>query len=193
MSGQLVYVMGPSGCGKDSLLQQVAQQTDARVRLMKRYITRSAESEGEDAFSLSLEDFEAAQARGDFAMSWRANGLAYGIPAELDTLLEQGHTVLVNGSRAYCESAALRYPSLLVVLVQADPDLLLQRLLGRGRENREEIARRLQRNGMLDATCADRLKAQGTRLQILDNSGDLDSAVAELLNTIEAATTLEQQ
>lgn len=193
MSGQLIYVMGPSGCGKDSLLQQVARRTDAGVCLMKRYITRSAESEGEDAFSLSPEDFDAAQSRGDFSMSWRANGLAYGIPAELDTLLEQGHTVLVNGSRAYCESAVSRYPGILVVLVKVDPHLLLQRLLGRGRENRDEIDRRLARNTKLDDACIDRLKAQGTRLLILDNSGDLDSAVAVLLNTIEAATTLEQQ
>jgi len=90
MPGQLVYIMGPSGSGKDSLLQQVAQHAGSRVHLMKRYITRSAESEGEDAFSVSAAEFDAMEARGEFAMRWRANGLAYGIPATLDTLLEQG-------------------------------------------------------------------------------------------------------
>src|SRR5690606_32481073 len=115
MSGQLVYVMGPSGSGKDSLLQQAAGRAGSRLHLMKRYITRSAESEGEDAFSVSPEEVDAMQARGAFAMSWRANGLAYGIAAELDTRLAQGQTVLVNGSRAYCESAVQRYPSVLVV------------------------------------------------------------------------------
>ena len=192
MAGQLVYLMGPSGSGKDSLLQQLAQRAGSRVRLMKRYITRSAESEGEDAFSVSPEAFDAMQARGEFAMSWLANGLAYGIPTTLDTLLAQGQTVLVNGSRAYCEKAVQRYPSLLVVLVQVDPQLLMQRLLVRGRETPEEIAARLARNTLLDTAFIDQLKTQGTRLLILDNSGELDRAVTVLLNTIEPVTTLEQ-
>ncbi|HLU02152.1 MAG TPA: phosphonate metabolism protein/1,5-bisphosphokinase (PRPP-forming) PhnN [Advenella sp.] len=193
MSGLLVYVMGPSGAGKDSLLQRAASHAGSSLRLMKRYITRSAESEGEDAFSLSPDAFDAMEARGEFAMSWRANGLAYGIPIALDELLEQGHTVLVNGSRAYCESAVQRYQSVLVVLVQVDPPLLLERLLQRGRESRQEIARRLARNTVLDTAFMDRLREQGARLALVDNSGELDSAVAQLLHTIEQATTLERQ
>src|SRR5690606_32782880 len=147
----------------------------------------------EDAFSLSPDAFDAMEARGEFAMSWRANGLAYGIPIALDELLEQGHTVLVNGSRAYCESAVQRYQSVLVVLVQVDPPLLLERLLQRGRESRQEIARRLARNTVLDTAFMDRLREQGARLALVDNSGELDSAVAQLLHTIEQATTLERQ
>jgi len=193
MAGQLVYVMGPSGSGKDSLLQLAASRQGSALHLMKRYITRSAESEGEDAFSLSPEAFDAMQARGAFAMSWRANGLAYGIPIELDELLEQGHTVLVNGSRAYCEAAVQRYPLALVVLVQVDPPLLLQRLLQRGRESREEIAQRLARNTALDAAFIETLRKQGARVVVVDNSGDLDTAVTQFLHTIEQATTLEQQ
>jgi len=192
MPGQLVYIMGPSGSGKDSLLQQVAQRAGSRVHLMKRYITRSAESEGEDAFSLSPAEFDAMEARGEFAMSWRANGLAYGIPSTLDSLLEQGHTVLVNGSRAYCEHAVRRYPSVLVVLVQVEAQLLMQRLLLRGREGAEEIAARLARNATLDTAFIDQLRAHGTRFLLLDNSRDLDSAVTVLLNTIEPVTSLEQ-
>ena len=193
MSGQLVYVMGPSGSGKDSLLQLAARRAGSRLHLMKRYITRSAESEGEDAFSVSPEAFDAMQARGEFAMSWRANGLAYGIPIELDGRLAQGQTVLVNGSRAYCESALQRYQSVLVILIQVDPQLLLQRLLQRGRESIEEITERLARNTRLDNTFIDQLREQGARFVVIDNSADLDSAVTQFLNTIEVATTSEQQ
>ncbi|PJX25447.1 phosphonate metabolism protein/1,5-bisphosphokinase (PRPP-forming) PhnN [Advenella sp. S44] len=193
MSGQLVYVMGPSGSGKDSLLQQATRRTGSRLHLMKRYITRSAESEGEDAFSVSPEDFDAMQARGAFAMSWRANGLAYGIPAELDTRLAQGQTVLVNGSRAYCESAVQLYQSVLVVLVQVESQLLLQRLLRRGRESVEEITERLARNTRLDNTFIEGLREQGARFAVIDNSADLDSAVTQFLDTIEQATISEQQ
>ncbi|MGO1768039.1 MAG: phosphonate metabolism protein/1,5-bisphosphokinase (PRPP-forming) PhnN [Advenella sp.] len=142
---------------------------------------------------MSPEVFDAMQARGAFAMSWRANGLAYGIPAELDTRLAQGQTVLVNGSRAYCESAVQLYQSVLVVLVQVESQLLLQRLLRRGRESVEEITERLARNTRLDNTFIEGLREQGARFAVIDNSADLDSAVTQFLDTIEQATISEQQ
>jgi len=70
--------------------------------------------------------------------------------------------------------------------------LLMQRLLLRGRESPEEIAQRLSRNTTLDTAFTQRLREQGTRFVILDNSSDLQSAATALLNTIESVTSLEQ-
>ena len=46
MAGQLIYVVGPSGSGKDSIIQALAEQTE--VTVMRRVITREPDSIGED-------------------------------------------------------------------------------------------------------------------------------------------------
>src|SRR5690606_38401997 len=114
MQGRLIYLMGPSGAGKDSLLQAARESLQAfGCHLARRVITRSAESQGEDALGVTVNEFERLERAGAFALSWRANGLAYGIPREVDDWLAAGHDVLVNGSRAHLTAARQRYPNLL--------------------------------------------------------------------------------
>ena len=45
MTGRLIYLMGPSGSGKDSLLQ-AAREPLRGCRIVRRVITRSAEAVG---------------------------------------------------------------------------------------------------------------------------------------------------
>ncbi|WPC06530.1 phosphonate metabolism protein/1,5-bisphosphokinase (PRPP-forming) PhnN [Pseudomonas benzenivorans] len=183
MGGRLIYLMGPSGSGKDSLLQAARGPLAARgCRIARRVITRSAEALGEEALSLSPEQFETQERAGAFAMSWRANGLAYGIPRQVDEWLAGGADVLVNGSRAYLDEARRRYPDLFAVLLAVDPAVLRRRLLARGRETPLEIEARLARNAQFAGGAA-----QGERLQLLDNSGELAATVDQLLNLIEAS------
>jgi len=99
-------------------------------------ITRSAESVGEDALGVSPAEFERLEGEGAFALSWRANGLAYGIPREIDDWLSAGQDVLINGSRGHLEVARQRYPQLLAILLQVDEAVLRQRLLARGARRR---------------------------------------------------------
>jgi ribose 1,5-bisphosphokinase len=49
MAGALVYVMGPSGAGKDSVLGRARAMlsTDLPIVFAHRYITRPADSGGE--------------------------------------------------------------------------------------------------------------------------------------------------
>ncbi|PSS45018.1 phosphonate metabolism protein/1,5-bisphosphokinase (PRPP-forming) PhnN [Pseudomonas sp. BBP2017] len=176
-SGRLIYLMGPSGAGKDSLIDAArATLENHNVVVARRVITRSAEAKGEDAVGVSCERFEQMCTDGEFALYWRANGLAYGIPVLIDSWLEQGRTVLVNGSRAHLAQARQRYPGLLAVLLSVEPQVLRQRLLARGREALEDIERRLARSQQL--SFAD----QGVHL--LDNSTSLDDAVARLLDLL---------
>ncbi len=80
--GRLIFLMGPSGSGKDSVLQAASVPLAAMdCRIVRRVITRSAEARGEEALSVSVEEFSRLERSGAFAMSWRANGLHYGIPA----------------------------------------------------------------------------------------------------------------
>jgi ribose 1,5-bisphosphokinase len=178
MKGRLIYLIGPSGSGKDTVLDAARNAlTERGVRVAKRVITRSAEAVGESADAVSPEAFEALERRDAFAMSWRANGLAYGIPAQINHWLAAGDDVLVNGSRGYLPEARQRYPDLLVVLLSVKPEVLRQRLLKRNRESLEQIEARLARNARFEDSLDE--------LFLLDNSGDLDESVNKLLRIID--------
>ncbi|KEZ65603.1 ribose-phosphate pyrophosphokinase, partial [Pseudomonas amygdali pv. tabaci str. ATCC 11528] len=108
MVGRLIYLIGPSGSGKDSLLDAARETLAQRnCRVVRRVITRSAEAVGEAAQAVTVEQFEQMRERGAFALSWQANGLHYGIPIEIDQWLLEGHDVLINGSRAHLQKAQL--------------------------------------------------------------------------------------
>ena len=177
-SGRLIFLIGPSGSGKDSLIEQSREPLAAAgVEIARRVITRSAEAKGEAAHGVTPERFEAMRAAGEFAMHWQANGLEYGIPAQVDQWLAQGHSVLVNGSRAYLPQARLRYPDLLAVCLVVKPEVLRERLLARGRETPQEIDERLARSAGM------RLDQDST-VHLLDNSGSLATAVEGLLQLL---------
>ncbi|QNH05016.1 phosphonate metabolism protein/1,5-bisphosphokinase (PRPP-forming) PhnN [Pseudomonas sp. B11D7D] len=196
MQGRLIYLMGPSGSGKDSLLQTARAPLEARgCRFARRVITRSAESVGEDALGVTPAEFERLEGEGAFALSWRANGLAYGIPREIDDWLSAGQDVLINGSRGHLDAARQRYPQLLAVLLQVDEAVLRQRLLARGRETPEQIEQRLARSRELQVgTVLSPLPLAGegpgeragqADTVILDNSGPLQQTVTRLLQLLD--------
>lgn len=183
MKGRLIYLIGPSGSGKDSLLDAVRELASTHgLRVARRVITRSAEAKGELAEAVGVEEFAQREAGGDFAMSWFANGLSYGISRSIDDWLESGDDVLVNGSRGYLPEARRRYPHLLAVLLTVEDEVLRHRLHARGRESAEEIEARLARN----AGFADTLLAgESPDLCLLDNSGSLAQTCQRLLQLIE--------
>jgi thymidine phosphorylase len=145
--GTLFFVVGPSGSGKDSLIdgaRTVLEPTDRYV-FARRVITRPAGSAGEDHQSATEEDFARHVALGNFLISWNAHGLHYGLPASLRVALEHGQNVIANGSRAVIAELAERVPRLVVVEVMAPPELLAVRIAGRGRETGAAIDQRVAR------------------------------------------------
>lgn len=135
MDGKLFYLMGPSGSGKDSLIEAAREPLrELNCEVMRRVITRSAESVGEDAIGVTPEEFDRRQHAGAFSLAWQANGLSYGIPREMDEWLQAGRHVLVNGSRANLRQAMEKYPTLVPVLLTVNDEVLRKRLLKRGRE-----------------------------------------------------------
>ncbi|WP_248745933.1 phosphonate metabolism protein/1,5-bisphosphokinase (PRPP-forming) PhnN [Pseudomonas sp. MWU12-2037] len=182
MAGRLIYLIGPSGSGKDSLLDAAREPLAARgCRIARRVITRSAEALGEAAQSVSTEQFATMQAQGAFAMSWQANGLCYGIPRLVDDWLAAGLDVLVNGSRGYLPQARGRYPDLQVILLTVDQAVLRERLLARGRESLPQIEARLARNAEFTASL---LAADDPSLNLLDNSGPLCQSLETLFRLL---------
>jgi ribose 1,5-bisphosphokinase len=147
-SGRLIYVIGPSGAGKDSVISYARDRLGAESAghvFARRHITRPAGSGGEDHIPITMDAFDRGCADRRFALHWRGNGLGYGVTAEIDLWLGAGRHVVLNGSRGYLPEAQAIYPNLLPVLIQIDPAVLRQRLLARGRETPEQIAARIQR------------------------------------------------
>ncbi|MCE4054223.1 phosphonate metabolism protein/1,5-bisphosphokinase (PRPP-forming) PhnN [Pseudomonas sp. Au-Pse12] len=181
MPGRLIYLMGPSGAGKDSLIDAARQPLSALgCEVARRVITRSAESVGEEALEVTAREFEQREEQGDFALSWKANGLGYGIPVVIDSWLEQGRHVLVNGSRGYLPKARQRYPDLIPIVLTVDGEVLRRRLLRRARESLPEIEKRLQRNQQFSS--AKWLDEEG--VVRLDNSTELETTLEHLLGIL---------
>ena len=175
MMAGIFAIVGPSGVGKDTVME-AASAAAPEIHLVRRVITRPAEMGGENFEGVSDAEFSTREARGEFALTWPAHGLRYGIPASVHDLIAEGRPVLFNGSRKALPEAARVMPRLRVILLTAHPDILADRLAGRGRETPEDIARRLAR-ARLDMPA-------GLQVTEIDNSGALDHAVDALLDAV---------
>jgi ribose 1,5-bisphosphokinase len=143
--GRFVCVVGPSGAGKDTLidLAREALAEDGRFVFVRRLITRSP-SPGEDHEPISETQFEEAERDGAFAISWRAHGLCYGVPNSVAGAIANGAVVVCNMSRAAIPDARRLFPTSLV-LVTAPPEILAGRIAARGRESVGDALARLRR------------------------------------------------
>ena len=166
--GRFIAVVGPSGAGKDSVMEAVCER-HPELRRVRRVITRSSEAVGEDAESVTADRFAEMVEEGAFALHWPAHGLRYGIPASVDDDLMAGRDVLANLSRAVLPQLAQRFERSMIVLITAAPEVLATRLANRGRETAEDRRLRLQR--------ADFALAEGLNPVVIRNEGPLDQAV----------------
>src|ERR1044072_8121905 len=138
MKGLFIYVMGPSGAGKDSLLSFARKHLMGEpILFAHRYITRPS-GNGEEHVALSIEEFAERSVLGVFALEWSSHSLRYGIGIELDAWLARGCTVVVNGSRQHVPHALARYPHAEILHVDDAPHILEARLGAGGRDSAGE-------------------------------------------------------
>lgn len=170
MQNRLVLVVGPSGVGKDSVLDAVRRLLQGRPDIVfpRRVVTRAPGLGGEDYIAVDEVTFATMADDGAFALHWPAHGLLYGIPVSIDADLRAGRQVVINVSRGIIDDARQRYPGMMVIGITASTDMLRQRLQARGRESADDIEQRLARAASFDLT--------GEDVAILRNDGALEDA-----------------
>jgi len=170
----LVLVVGPSGAGKDTLLDAArrALADDSRFHFVRRVITRPADAGGETHEAVTDEEFT----RRDYALQWRAHGLRYGIPVEV---IEAGPVVVANVSRTVLCEAAERF-LVRVIEVTAPAETLAVRLGARGREGSADVAARLARSIELPAHIP---------FETVLNDSSLEEGVARFLAALNRAAS----
>ncbi len=170
--GTLILVVGPSGVGKDSLLDgaQKALNGSSGFDFPRRIITRPESAGGEDHIALTQQEFLKIQTAGAFALAWQAHGLCYGIPISIEEDLAYGRNVVVNVSRAIIDEARAAFAPVKIIYVTVPDTLLAERLRARGRESESDILKRLQQANAYDIP-------NDTDTYVLDNDGPLEKSV----------------
>lgn len=176
MSAAWVFVCGPSGAGKDSVIAWAQQALGPRSDIVfaRRMITRPAQA-GSDHEPVADADFHFLRDSAALAWHWQAHGFCYGVPMRYTHQVAWGRVVVVNGSREHARSLAAD-PRIRVVLVTAPPAQLAARLHSRGRDEPAAVARRLARNAGLAEPEAD---------LVIWNDGAMATAGAALQRYLE--------
>lgn len=146
--GVLILVVGPSGVGKDTLLDGArrAFAGNKRFEFPQRYITRPAAYGGEAHIPVSNETFDDMKRDGKFALHWSAHGFQYGISADVLDRMARGVAVIVNVSRTVIAPARAQIAPMHAVYITASSEVIAARLKVRGRESSAQIQERARRD-----------------------------------------------
>ena len=182
-NGLLYLVSAPSGAGKSSLVRELLAR-DPAVQLSVSFTTRAmrpGEVEGKDYHFVSKEDFEARRQSGEF-LEWAfVHGNYYGtsriwieqqLAARRDVMLEIDWQGAFQVRRIFPEVIS-------IFILPPSLEALKQRLVGRGTDKPEVIARRLEGAG------AEIVHAPQFDYVIINN--DFNQAACELQSIVTAA------
>ena len=155
MTGAWVFVCGPSGAGKDSVIDSAQQLLEGRKDIVfsRRLVTRPTQA-GSDHDPVAEQEFLSLMASGGLCWHWQAHGFFYGVAVHYAGAVRSGQLVVVNGSRAHVNSM-VRADDVKVVEITASDRQLASRLQQRRRDDPQAIASRLARNFCLDPVKAD--------------------------------------
>jgi len=177
--GRLILVVGPSGAGKDSLIEGARRALWDLPQFVfpRRVITRQSDPDSEDHFTLTEQKFAQQQAAGAFFLHWGAHELRYALPGFLADDLAAGRTVIANVSRTVIDEARRIHPATTVIFVTAPLEVLERRLLARGREDAAAVKHRLARSVAAPG---------GPGVVTFMNDGPLEAAVERFLAVLKA-------
>lgn len=177
----VVILHGPSGVGKDSVIDALRLRTGIhRATSSTDRPRRDYEQHGEHYHFLSTEEFERKIANHEFAECAKVYGDWKGLESrEIERPLAEGRDVIirtdVQGARTWRTRLA---GAISVILLAEDEETLYDRLNGRGSESEESLSRR---RAELTEELAD---IPNNTYVIRNHHGRLDDAVTELAEII---------
>jgi guanylate kinase len=179
-----LILSSPSAGGKTTIARMLLQRREDvgySISCTTR-APRAGEVDGRDYHFLSVKEFEARRARGDFAESATVHGNLYGtLRSEVERVFATGrHVVMdidVQGARLFVAS----YPeSVLVFLLPPSAEVLVKRLTRRNTEGTEASLRRL-------LSARDELAAVNEYQYVVVND-DLERAYNQVASIVDAET-----
>lgn len=146
--GLAVVLSGPSGVGKDTLLEYFLARNDDCTRLVTCTTRprRDYEVDGVDYFFLSQEEFDRRVAAGQMLESAVVHGFSYGSPRQyVEDKRDEGLNVVLRIDVQGGMSVRSALPdAVMVFLAPPSMEELRRRLAGRGSETAEQVAIRLK-------------------------------------------------
>jgi guanylate kinase len=177
---QLVIISGPSGVGKDTIIDALrARPRDPDYHYVVTCTTRAArpgEVEGVSYQFLSNEAFHRLREAGELLEANEVHGNWYGTPRrDVAEALAAGHDVILKIDVQGAQVVKDRVPdALLVFLVPPSLEALFQRLRSRATETADELEIR-QRNAAIE------LARQGDYDRVVTNeTGEVERVAAEI-------------
>jgi guanylate kinase len=157
--GRLVILSGPSGVGKDTVIN-AWHARDPRVERVVAYTTRDArpgEVDGVDYHFVSVDRFMELAADGAFLEYKEVHGNHYATPLrDMEALLAAGKIAILKiDVQGAMTAMGARPDAVSIFLLPPSGEELEQRLRERGADDEETIARRL-RNALGEMAFADR-------------------------------------
>jgi len=182
MTGTFFAIVGPSGAGKDTLINyaQNALTDDPRFVFPRRWITRPSDSCGENHRMIRPEQFAQMRQDGGFFLDWQAHGLSYGIPAGVTGLIAEGVSAVVNISRTAIGALCDAVEPVRIIKVTAPREVIAARLAARQRETSRDIKQRLARS--------DYTLPMGVSADTVCNNGSIEQAGTRFVSLLTNPT-----
>ena len=174
--GLFLAVVGPSGSGKDTIIEALCKQLP-NIKRVKRYITREQQKAGgEDSYNIDFDTFGKLERDGGFAFSWSAHHLKYGLPITIFDEINVGKSLIANISRSILDQLSDKFEYYEVILITASDKILAERLEKRGRESKAQIEERLARSSFTIPN--------GISPLIIRNETTVEDAVSKIIASI---------